>query len=96
MTKSYKPLDCHQHDHLELACMHGYLIELQLVDGQCIRCTPLTTVTKADKTEWLRVQPVSEQQGVTPVEMLEIRLDNLSKMIVLTPKAQFSEIAFTR
>ncbi|MCH4234021.1 MAG: Rho-binding antiterminator, partial [Serratia liquefaciens] len=42
---AYRPIDCELHDYLEIACLYGYRLNVELVNGQCFQATALTTQT---------------------------------------------------
>ncbi|MGS2723574.1 Rho-binding antiterminator [Porticoccus sp. GXU_MW_L64] len=50
---SSTPLPCAIHDHLELACIAGAELRMELRSGEAVVATPITTETRPDKTEWL-------------------------------------------
>lgn len=81
--KAYQPLNCDLHDYLEIACMHGYVLDVELVDGQRFTARALTTRT-VNKEEFF----VLQNDG----EPFEIRLDRLLAITPANPGASFGRI----
>ncbi|MGV8920701.1 MAG: Rho-binding antiterminator [Pseudomonas sp.] len=81
---TYQPLNCQLYDYLEIACMHGYQLEIEMVDGSHFSAKALTTRTSPEKSEFLCVEAESGQQ--------EIRLDHLLAITPLDHGAQFGRI----
>jgi Rho-binding antiterminator len=73
--KPYTPILCSQHDIIEIACLHNYALDIQLIDGTSIRGIATTTRTNAKKEEHLVItQDKTEQlirldiiHSITPV-----------------------------
>jgi len=84
--KSYQPLNCDLHDFLEIACMRGYLLDVELIDGQRLIARAVTTRTSDTKEEFM----VFEQDG----RQWELRLDQLAAITPLDDNADFRRIAF--
>ncbi|WP_230960220.1 Rho-binding antiterminator, partial [Pseudomonas fluorescens] len=42
---AYQPLNCDLHDYLEIACMHRYSLQIEMIDGQSFAARALTTRT---------------------------------------------------
>lgn len=81
---TYQPLNCDLHDYLEIACLRGYQLDIELIDGERLVARAVTTRTSADKEEFLAVEQAGAQR--------EIRLDHL---LAITPKeadAEFGRI----
>jgi Rho-binding antiterminator len=78
-------ISCDLHDHIEVICMYGYRIRLELKDQQIIEGTAVDIITSPEKREYLLINNGQEQQ---------IELTQLAKMAVLTPNARFKEIIF--
>lgn len=79
----YQPLNCDLYDYLELACLHGYELSIELVDGRSLTARALTTRTTSAE-EFLVLQGDGES--------FEIRLDQLLAITPLTPGARFGRI----
>jgi Rho-binding antiterminator len=77
---------CELHDYLEIACMYGYRVKLMLKDHQTIEGKALDLLTTAEKWEYLVIDNGHEQQ--------QIELNQLGKMQVLTPNADFKGVSF--
>lgn len=73
--KTYQPLNCDLHDYLEIACLYGYTLDIELVDGQSLTARAITTRTAPTREEFLDVETVDGRQ--------EIRLDQL---LAITPQ----------
>ncbi|QVW25701.1 transcriptional antiterminator [Pseudomonas hormoni] len=82
--KAYQPLDCDLHDYLEIACLRGYRLLVELVDGESLTARALTTRTSSEKEEFLCVEMADGQQ--------EIRLDQLLAVTPLDDNAQFGRV----
>ncbi len=78
---AYQPLHCDLHDYLEIACMHGYRLRLELIDGSSFEARALTTRTAASKEEFLRLD-----------DQRELRLDQLLAITPLDPGAHFGRV----
>lgn len=83
MTR-YQPLNCDLHDYLEIACLRGYQLDIELVDGQRLMARAVTTRTSSDKEEFLLI----EQQGAQQ----EIRLDQLLAITPQDANAEFDRV----
>ena len=81
---AYQPLDCDLHDYLEIACMHGYCLQVELLDGSGFAARALSTRTAASKEEFLVLQNHDGQR--------EVRLDQLQAITPLDPNASFGRI----
>ena len=80
----YQPLNCDLYDYLEIACMHGYRLQVELVDGPGFMARALDTRTAASKEEFLVLQTDEGRQ--------EVRLDRLLAITPLDPGARFSRV----
>jgi Rho-binding antiterminator len=81
---AYQPLNCDVHDYLEIACMHGYRLQVELLDGTSIVARALTTRTATSKEEFLLLQSEAGQ--------FEMRLDQLLAITPLNANASFGRI----
>ncbi|MCG9748121.1 Rho-binding antiterminator [Shewanella sp. Isolate8] len=79
----YRIIDCHVHDHLELACIRGYQLLIETSEGD-IRATAITRTTRSDKSEYLTVRNEAGEQ--------EIRLDHIQAITPLTQGAAFDRV----
>ena len=78
------PIACEVHDHIEVACLYRYELEVRLRDGTTVAGRALTTRTLRDKTEQLLLGTMAD---ATAVPLLDIvRID------VTTPGAKFSSL----
>ncbi|WP_433735586.1 Rho-binding antiterminator [Pseudomonas putida] len=84
---TYQPLNCDLHDFLEIACLRGYRLEVELTDGARLVAKALTTRTASSKEEFLLLETADGQQ--------EIRLDQLLAITPLDVNAQFGRVAFS-
>ncbi|MCV6605009.1 MAG: Rho-binding antiterminator [Porticoccaceae bacterium] len=78
-------MPCSVHDHLELACIAGALLRIELRDGGVIEVLPITTESRGDKTEWLR----GKLPDSTP---WEVRLDCIQAFEPTQHKALFAPV----
>ncbi|MDD1136599.1 Rho-binding antiterminator [Pseudomonas sp. TNT2022 ID233] len=83
MTR-YQPLNCDLHDYLEIACLRGYQLDIELIDSQRLIARAVTTRTSSEKEEFL----VIEQQGAQQ----EIRLDQLLAITPQEANAEFGRV----
>ena len=70
----YQIVNCHCHDYLELACIRGYALLLELKQRPDLTAKAITLETHSDKTEWLIVANNGTQES--------IRLDQI---VAITP-----------
>jgi len=78
-------ISCNLHDYIEIACMYGYRVKLTLRNQQVLEGTAIDTMTSEDKREYLVIDSGQTQH---------IELNQLRKLNVLTPNAQFTEVTF--
>ncbi|WP_220815893.1 Rho-binding antiterminator [Pseudomonas paralcaligenes] len=81
---TYRPLDCDLYDYLELACLHGYRLQIELVEGASFVARALDTRTAPSKEEFLLLQTEDGQR--------EVRLDQLRAITPLDPGARFGRV----
>ena len=85
-------MQCADHDYIEVACLYGYRIQLQLKDQQIVSGYALTTTYQAandgsdDKVEVLKIQ--TEQQIVA------IALSEISVLTAITKNRFFDVVTF--
>lgn len=84
---TYQPMNCDLYDYLEIACLRGYRLDIELKDGARLEARALDTRTSAEKEEFLRVETANGQQ--------EIRLDQLQAVTPLDANAEFGRVVFT-
>ncbi|VEE16291.1 Rho-binding antiterminator [Ectopseudomonas mendocina] len=68
----YQPLACDLYDYLEIACMHRYQLDIELVDGSHLHGQALTTETTASKEEFLLVRTADSEQRLRMDRLLAI------------------------
>ena len=68
----YQPLACDLYDYLEIACMHRYQLDIELVDGTRLQGQALTTETIASKGEFLLVRTAGGEQRLRMDRLLAI------------------------
>jgi Rho-binding antiterminator len=83
----YQPMSCDLYDYLEIACMHGYRLDIELKDGARLVARALTTRTSSEKEEFILLETEAGQQ--------EIRLDQLLAITPLDANAQFGRVLFS-
>jgi Rho-binding antiterminator len=81
---TYKPLHCDLHDYLEIACLCGYTLDIELTDGQRLTARAITTRTSSTREEFLEVETTDGRQ--------EIRLDHLLAIAPLDKSARFGRV----
>jgi Rho-binding antiterminator len=86
MTR-YQPLNCDLHDYLEIACLRGYQLDIELIDGQRLMARAVTTRTSSDKEEFLVIEQLGAQQ--------DIRLDQLLAITPQETNAEFGRVVLT-
>ncbi|MGY2259480.1 Rho-binding antiterminator [Pseudomonas sp. SDO55104_S430] len=84
---TYQPMNCDLYDYLEIACMRGYRLDIELHDGSRLEAKALTTRTASSKEEFLLLESADGQQ--------EIRLDQLLAITPLDANAQFGRVVFS-
>lgn len=50
---TYQPMNCDLYDYLEIACLRGYRLDIELKDGARLEARALDTRTSAEKEEFL-------------------------------------------
>lgn len=85
MKKSNQPIDCHLHDHLEVACLYGYELDVSLRNGTTIAARAVTTKTKNGE-EYLVTRLRTGEQ--------DIPMGEIASVIVRTKNAAFSKLDF--
>ncbi|MBC3385686.1 Rho-binding antiterminator [Pseudomonas sp. SWRI179] len=81
---TYKPLHCDLHDYLEIACLCGYSLDIELTDGQRVTARAITTRTASTREEFLEIDTADGRQ--------EIRLDQLLAITPLDKNARFGRV----
>lgn len=81
---TYQPLHCDLHDYLEIACMHGYRLWVECVDGRHFQARGQTTQTRANGEEFLCLHGAEGP--------LEVRLDQLLAITPLDACRSFGRI----
>ena len=84
---TYQPMNCDLYDYLEIACLRGYRLDIELKDGARLEARALDTRTSAEKEEFLILESADGKQ--------EIRLDQLLAVTPLDANAQFGRVVFT-
>ncbi|WP_323155000.1 Rho-binding antiterminator [Pseudomonas alvandae] len=81
---TYKPLHCDLHDYLEIACLCGYTLDIELTDGQRLTARAITTRTSNTQEEFLEIETADGRQ--------EIRLDRLFAITPQDKHARFGRV----
>jgi Rho-binding antiterminator len=84
---TYQPLHCDLHDYLEIACLFGYTLDIELSDGQRLTARAITTRTAHTREEFLEVETTDGRH--------EIRLDQLLAITPLDNNARFGRVLLT-
>ena len=79
----YQPIECELHDYVEIACLYGYRLLIELVDGT--RFTAKAVTTRNTKEEEFLVLAESTAQS-------EARLDQLLAITALDEGAKFGRV----
>lgn len=74
--KPYQAIDCGRYDYLELACIRGYPLKIELLQGEILHGKALITETRPDKSEWLLVQTATSNRAI---RMINCWLSHLSR-----------------
>lgn len=80
----YKMIPCEHYDYLELACLRGYQLKIELIDGTQCQGQAITTQTRADKTEWLIIQLQQNKQS--------LRLDHIVAITPVDANTEFGRV----
>jgi Rho-binding antiterminator len=83
---TYRPIDCTLHDHLEIACLFHYQVQLKLKNGATVTGEAQTTTTWPNRSETLAV--------LTKAGTEHVPLEQLSHMLILTENARFLQVDF--
>lgn len=81
-----KILPCHIHDTIEIACLYGFEILLQLNGQKPVQGKAITTKTAASKIEYLQV--------LVKDQMIEVDLTDILTMRAVTKNPHFDLIEF--
>ena len=81
----YEPIDCGDYDHIELACVQRYLLDVVSHEGTT-QGRALTMVTEADG-EYLILELDDTQQH-------RIRVDQIRQITVLSHPRHFERLVF--
>ncbi len=84
----YSPISCALHDHLELACMGGYRLKIELTDGRQMHAVAQTTQSGPQQAEWLIV---TAENGLREA----IRLDRIAAITAETGPQAGRRLPFT-
>jgi Rho-binding antiterminator len=84
----YQPMSCDLYDYLEIACMRGYRLDIELKDGARLVAKALTTRTSSEKEEFILLETDDGQQ--------EIRLDQLLAVTPSMPMRSSDEWCFPK
>lgn len=83
MNERYQPLACSLYDHLEVACLYGYQLRVELRDGSGLQAQAITT-RSAHKEEFLLLRNATGEHL--------LRLDLLLAITPLNEGARFGRI----
>ena len=81
--KPYIPIQCSNHDYIEIACLHRYELNIKLTSGEWIRGVANTTRTNAAKEEYIVISQNSEERA--------IRLDFIRSIMPIDKNAAFTK-----
>jgi len=80
----YQPLHCDLHDYLEIACMQGYRLWVECLDGSGFQALAKTTRTSSAQEEFLCLE--------TDNGPIEVRLDRLLAITPLNEGSRFGRV----
>jgi Rho-binding antiterminator len=80
-------ISCEHYDLIEIACLYGYEIEIQLKSGETVSGVAKTTCVNVDKAECIEVIDKEHTRFVM--------LTNIKYLRVVTESAKFKEIKFS-
>lgn len=85
-------ISCSDYDYIEIACMHGYDVELQLINGDTLRGKALDTLSCH-----LHGHALKQECIILRTQEAEIRvvLNDIKSMVVLSEKPSFKHVDFT-
>lgn len=81
-----KIISCALHDFIEIACLYGYQIRLQLRDEKSITGRAIGTETTSDRREYLLLESAGKPHKI---ELVEIH-----RMQAITRNSQFDTVHF--
>lgn len=81
----YKIIPCAHYDYLELACLRGYWLKIELQDGSLCFARAITIQTHADKSEWLAIEQEHKGQQA-------LRLDTIIAITPTKPYTSFGRV----
>ena len=70
---TYKPLHCDLHDYLEIACLCGYTLDIELTNGQRLTAQAITTRNSSTREEFLEVETAEGRQEISLDQLLAIK-----------------------
>ncbi|MEO0345584.1 MAG: Rho-binding antiterminator [Pseudomonadota bacterium] len=79
------PIACDLHDHIEVACLYRYELEVHLANSSTVTGRALTTQTWPDKTEHLVLGTSEDSKSVS--------LHEIRRIDVTTPGARFTSLS---
>ena len=79
-------LSCHLHDYIEIACLYGFDISLQLDNSEIVEGRAMTTKTLPNKTECL-LMLVGDQT-------IKVEVTDILTMQAITHNPHFDQIKF--
>lgn len=79
-------LSCAHYDYIEIACMQGYPVTLELITGECMSGTALDTCRNSEGQECIKLS--------TPDGDIIQPLDDIKKMRVNQVNPHFAEVIF--
>lgn len=80
---TYKPIRCDLYDYIEIACMHRYLLSVELLDGSHVQGFASDTLIK-NKIEFLVIKTNHKKHT--------IQLDKIRQFTALNKHAAFKTI----
>jgi len=79
-------IDCHNHDYIEIVCMHQYPIDLALKSGETLNCIAIDTAQNEAREECIKVKV----DGTLRL----VNLEEISKLKIRIENPHFNEVSF--
>ena len=86
-------ISCDKYDYIEIACMYAYELKLQLDSGETLFGRAVTAGIDQNKQEFILIESHPENEK-KPAKDLEVPLNQLRSLQVLSPNARFQSVEF--
>ena len=85
------PIDCSDHDYIEIACLYNYDLIVELRNGETLDFKAINTVTRNNES----CVPVEYLVGKSTKRSFNVALNEILKIRVLNKVARFRNVSFT-